>query len=107
MGAGKKNDNNTFDGVLMGNVNAAAGIDSGIGLYGFHQGAQSFGFKIDGTAFLGKAGKGRILFDGNYGFIASENWFSGADPTNSDTGGQIGNDGTIIRTSDAGLCIDL
>lgn len=107
LGAGRKNANNTFDGVLMGNVDAAAGISDGIGLYGFHQGAQSFGFKIDGTAFLGKAGKGRILFDGNYGFIASANWFTGKDATDSDTGGLIDTDGTIARPSDAGLCINL
>jgi hypothetical protein len=82
-------------------------MSDGIGLYGFHQGAQSFGFKIDGTAFLGKAGKGRILFDGNYGFIASANWFTGKNAADPDTGGLIGSNGTIDRPSDAGLCIDL
>jgi hypothetical protein len=39
LGAGRKNDDNSFDGVLMGNVDAAAGLSSGIGLYGFHEGA--------------------------------------------------------------------
>jgi hypothetical protein len=34
------------------------------GLYGYHEGAQSFGFKADGTAFIGKAGGGRIEFNG-------------------------------------------
>lgn len=75
VGAGKKNSDNTFSGVLMGDV-AEASDDSlnGIGLYGFHQGTQSFGFKVDGTAFIGKSGRGRIEFDGNNGIIQSGNF---------------------------------
>jgi hypothetical protein len=70
VGAGKKNNDNTFSGVLMGDI-ASSGLDSGsgIGLYGFHEGAQSFNFNVDGTAFLGKAGHGRIHFNGNTGTI--------------------------------------
>ncbi len=72
LGAGRKTSQNTFEGVLMGNVGAGAGIDkAGLGIYGFNDGAQSFGLSIDGTAFFGKAGKGRILFDGNSGSISS------------------------------------
>lgn len=75
VGAGKKDVNNTFTGVLMGDVAAGAGFDErnhkGIGIYGFHQGAQSFGFNVDGTAFIGKAGRGRICMDGNKGTIQS------------------------------------
>ena len=75
VGAGKKDVNNTFTGVLMGDVAAGAGFDErnhkGIGIYGFHQGAQSFGFNVDGTAFIGKAGRGRIRMDGNKGTIQS------------------------------------
>ena len=75
VGAGKKDVNNTFTGVLMGDVMAGAGFDErnhkGIGIYGFHQGAQSFGFNVDGTAFIGKAGRGRICMDGNKGTIQS------------------------------------
>ena len=77
LGAGRKNStNNTFEGVLMGDVEGAAGIysddnKSGLGIYGFSDGAQSFGFNIDGTAFIGKAGRGRIEFNGNTGVIKS------------------------------------
>ena len=75
FGAGKKDVNNTFTGVLMGNIEAGAGLKdgnkSGIGLYGFHQSEQSFGFNVDGTAFIGKAGRGRISMDGNKGTIQS------------------------------------
>lgn len=139
IGAGRKSKNNTFEGVLMGNIALGTGSDiglenasstgfldqtnlgysnqTGLGLYGFHDGAQSFGFSIDGSAFLGKAGAGRILFNGNYGVIASANWFAG-DPTCVDTdgnpngGGRVGYDTVnkvegIINTSTAGMCIDL
>ena len=118
IGAGRKTSNNTFEGVLMGNVSEAAGIGApsvensglvtktGLGIYGFHDGAQSFGFNTDGTAFLGKAGRGRILFNGNWGIIASSNWFTGSNSDYS-TGGKIGSDGKISKESDAGMCIDL
>jgi hypothetical protein len=29
---------------------------------------------VDGTAFIGKSGHGRIVFDGNNGFIKSAGW---------------------------------
>lgn len=72
VGAGKKEDDNTFTGVLMGDIATGAGYeDKQLGVYGFNHGQQSFGFKDDGTAFIGKAGKGRIEFDGNSGRIQS------------------------------------
>jgi hypothetical protein len=40
VGAGRKTTNNTFEGVLMGNVEGASEDNAtGIGLYGFHDGA--------------------------------------------------------------------
>jgi hypothetical protein len=45
IGAGRKNNNNTFSGVLMGDVGVEAGMTlhdgdkSGLGIYGFHEGA--------------------------------------------------------------------
>jgi hypothetical protein len=41
------------------------------GLYGFNNGSQSFGFREDGTAFIGKSNSGRIDFDGTKGVITS------------------------------------
>jgi hypothetical protein len=38
IGAGKKEDDNSFSGVLMGDVLAGADLESGIGLHGFHYG---------------------------------------------------------------------
>lgn len=78
IAAGKKNaDDNTFSGVMLGdwsNLNTEASIAKQTGLYGFHHGAQTFAFKEDGTAFIGKSGKGRIIFDGNSGILKSSAW---------------------------------
>lgn len=71
MGAGKKDSQNRFHGVLMGDVSKADNRQSDIGLFGYHEGQQSFGFNIDGTAFIGKNTKGQILMDGNSGRIQS------------------------------------
>lgn len=74
MGAGKKNNDNTFSGVLMGEVAAKTqdnSVQAETGLFGFNHGEQSFGFRDDGTSFLGKPGRGRIEFDGNKGEIVS------------------------------------
>ena len=83
IGAGSKDSENRFSGVLMGDwgrddTEASLGKT---GLYGFHQGAQSFGLMEDGTMFLGKSNKGRLLFDGNKSQITSnayENDLGGA-----------------------------
>ena len=75
VGAGRKDNNNRFYGVLMGSVpldeNSGRPME---GLFGFHEGKQSFGFRANGTAFLGKSGGGRIEFDGNQGWIQSANY---------------------------------
>jgi hypothetical protein len=78
FGAGRKNTDNTFSGVLMGDVAITADATVGeMGIYGYNHGGQSFGFKIDGTAFLGKAGRGRIEIDGNNSTITSNNYLNG------------------------------
>ena len=76
IGAGKKDSNNTFSGILMGDISNVSNEDngSGIGIYGFHEGAQSFAFMNDGTGFIGKSGHGRIYFDGNQSQIRSAAW---------------------------------
>lgn len=90
VAAGRKNDDNTFSGVLMGDVKNDLGsedifidgsgvthsVNSTTGLYGFNHGALSFGFRDNGTAFIGKSDHGRILFNGNKGLIHSASWDS-------------------------------
>lgn len=79
IGAGSKTQDNKFSGILMGKVEE--GIDdtgAKHGLFGFSNGAQSFGFREDGTAFIGAAGKGRINFDGEESTIVSSGFENNA-----------------------------
>jgi hypothetical protein len=72
VSAGSKDSENRFTGVLMGDW-----VDYGdksldiVGMYGFNAGVQMFGFRSDGTGFIGKAGKGQIKFDGRYSLISN------------------------------------
>lgn len=77
IAAGKKNSDNTFSGVIMGDWGEKTNeesINKTTGLYGFHKGKQSFGFKEDGKAFIGKSGNGRIIFDGDKSTITSNRY---------------------------------
>lgn len=87
IGAGKKDSQNRFNGVLMGDLSPAFNRDyeslnflkdyySGIGLYGFNEGEKSFGLNINGRAFFGRSGKGQILIDGNSGTIQSQHFLA-------------------------------
>ena len=98
--AGKKNNDNTFSGVMMGDwsgkevvyetvkdpnnpakeitqpkKNATGATEIAIaqhtGIYGFQKGIASFGFRDDGTAFIGKPGAGRLEFNGDKSQIIS------------------------------------
>lgn len=73
IGAGKKDNFNRFNGVLMGDI-SAANNQHDIGLFGYHEGVQSYGLNINGTAFIGKSGRGQIKFNGNSGYIQSGNY---------------------------------
>ena len=82
--AGGKDDKNTFTGLVMGELATIKASEeeatneektaSETGLFGYKQGSQSFGFRTDGTAFIGESGGGRINFDGNGGVIYSGNF---------------------------------
>lgn len=68
MAAGMKHtEDGTFSGVVLGNwgsTNSDNSLTSGdTGLYGFDHGEQTYAFKQDGTAFIGKDGIGRISFN--------------------------------------------
>lgn len=65
VGAGYKNNNNQFNGVVMGKA-ALPGETGDIktGLYGFRNGEATFGFREDGTGFIGKSGS-RITLNEN------------------------------------------
>ena len=78
FGAGKKENDNSFSGVLMGDIAKGKNFDNdnidGLGIYGFNKGAQSFCLSSDGRVFFGKAGSGRIYFDGDKGTISSASY---------------------------------
>ena len=74
ISAGKKNSDNTFSGVMLGDwgdKDVEGSISKQTGVYGFHHGAMSYAFKEDGTAFIGKSSMARINFDGNESTIYS------------------------------------
>lgn len=80
IGAGAKI-GGMYNGLLMG---AIGKIDQSVsrsvyGLYGYNNNVQSFGLKADGTMFLGKAGKGQLLLDGNSSTIQSANYETASD----------------------------
>lgn len=72
ISAGTKDSQNTFTGVLMGNWHDYANSSlSTPGIYGMNKGQQAFGFKTDGTGFIGANAHGRIEFDGNQALISN------------------------------------
>lgn len=116
VGAGYKDSQNRYNGVLMGNVNIALASDAAVsastpenpvqaatrkngttGVYGFHEGAPSFGFMDNGTAFLGKKGAGQILLDGKKSTIQSSSYRNGT--------GDAKTEG--LKPGQQGMCIDL
>lgn len=102
VGAGKKESDNSFSGVLMGDIAKGANFDpdniSGLGLYGFNYGAQSFCLSVDGKAFFGKAGRGRIYIDGDNGTISSASFQQNRN---------YDKDGNYMGDATAGMMIDL
>ncbi len=70
IGAGEKDSQNRFTGVVMGK-------DSGqnkIGLYGYQSGTNTFGLIQNGKAYFGaKSGGGQIVLDGRYATIFGGN----------------------------------
>lgn len=65
IGAGTKNSDNQFTGVVMG-YDSTQGKN---GLYGYQNGTSTFGFKTDGTGYIGAKESGRISFDGKNAVI--------------------------------------
>jgi hypothetical protein len=57
---------------------AEANITNNTGIYGFNKGSASFGFRDNGTAFIGKSNTGRIEFDGDRGIIKSAIYSDGS-----------------------------
>lgn len=82
IGAGTKDSQNRFTGVVMGQ-NSSPNVDRNniIGLYGYNSGQNTFGLQANGKAYFG-TGNGRIVIDGSTG----EATISGGDGGNSASG---------------------
>ena len=62
IGAGKKDENNTFTGVIFGDWSDDNLTTSKTGIFGFKKGEMSYAFRDDGSAFIG-AGQSKISFN--------------------------------------------
>lgn len=65
IGAGTKDSNNIFTGVVMGQDSS----QTNVGLYGYSAGINTFGLMADGTAYFGAESTGRITIDGKNALI--------------------------------------
>lgn len=65
VGAGEKDANNLFTGVVMGKDTA----QTKVGLYGYQSGINTFGLREDGIAYFGRTGYGRIVINGQKAVI--------------------------------------
>ena len=64
IGAGSKNDDNTFTGVFMGSVKEPGAAKEEHGLFGYNAGQRTITLNSeDGSARFGKAGAGQIIID--------------------------------------------
>lgn len=115
LGAGAKDANNRFTGVLMGQVKNPAKSQSDIGLFGYNQGSRSFFINSkNGSALFGN-GNGQIIIDpgtvdnsGNVqnakAMLYSHNFWLSSN-YNSETG--LPNSYSENQYADAGMLIDL
>lgn len=98
IGAGRKEEDNSFSGVLMGDWAdevqiGASTIADKTGLFGFNKGEMSFSLTDDGLAKIGKASSGQIVIDGNESLITSGAYLN----THGETGMAINlADSTIV-----------
>jgi hypothetical protein len=77
LGAGKKDTQNRFSGVLIGDVREGTdnqSADTLTGVYGFDKGIVSYALRENGTASFGTDLAGRIKIDGTSGIISSAGW---------------------------------
>ena len=64
IGAGRKESDNSFTGMIMGSVKEAGRNDQDVGLFGYSYGEKSiFLNSKNGSAIFGKQGKGQIIID--------------------------------------------
>ena len=111
LGAGRKNSQNQFSGVLIGDIKGGTGLlstDDMTGVYGFENGVMTYGLRDNGSAFFG-AQHGRIEIDGTSGIIRSAGWYNDGTSwklnTTDDNKKDI--DGLSILKKSTGTLLDL
>lgn len=81
IAAGKKESNNTFTGVLIGDFGTKQNADSSIsyktGVYGYNNGQQVYSLTDDGKATFGKKSNGQIIIDGSSSKIQAYGYDTG------------------------------
>lgn len=92
IGAGKKENDNSFTGMLMGEVKEAGQNSSDVGLIGYHRGERTLHLSAyDGYSIFGKFGPGQLILDptSDHAMIYSNNFWDKyhSDTTNSNRNG--------------------
>lgn len=88
IGAGKKESDNSFTGMLMGQVKEAGQSNADVGLIGYHAGVRTLHLSAyDGYAIFGKQGPGQIILDpsSDKALLYSNNFWEDYHDDNSDT----------------------
>lgn len=77
LGAGRKNSDNSFSGVLIGDIKQGTDLESAnslTGVYGLQKGRISYSLTEDGKATLGANGNGQIIIDGSESLIKTKGY---------------------------------
>lgn len=77
LGAGRKNSDNSFSGVLIGDIKKGTDQQSAsslTGVYGLQDGRISYSLTEDGKATLGANGNGQIIIDGSKSLIKTKGY---------------------------------
>ena len=88
IGAGIKESDNSFTGMVMGQVKEADQSNADVGLIGYHQGQRTLHLSAyDGYAIFGKNGPGQIILDpsSSYAMLYSNNFWADYYDDNSDS----------------------
>ena len=104
IGAGQKENDNSFTGVLMGKVKESGKRNADIGFFGYKAGARTlFINSEDGSAIFGKSGNGQIIIDPNTdkALLYSSNYWKNYDEKGKPTNYSSTNENS------AGMLIDL
>ena len=115
IGAGRKESDNSFTGMIMGSVKEAGRNDQDVGLFGYSYGEKSiFLNSKNGSAIFGKQGKGQIIIDPvNSAYLYSNSFWNNYHSSGDDVGLPITNYSYDAQThkyngqSNNGMLIDL